>query len=124
MKKTIAALLALAFGIVLAIAFAPLPRSTPSIPVPPVSYAAPYYAPEWKQLAQEKRLRPKPQPVRPDSELKKSTWWKCDPSDPHTIFQGMKENVQTFGTEKPEDMGYKNCVKNPDIGDEEGAHPL
>jgi hypothetical protein len=123
MKKTIAALLALFSGIVVANLFAPLPRSSSSPPVPASSYKTPHPGPQQQLTQTKERHRPKPYPPVPD-QLKASTWWKCDPLDPNTIFQGMKENVQTFGTQKPEDMGYKNCVNNPDIGDEEGAHPL
>src|SRR5258706_13342719 len=42
-----------------------------------------------------------------------STWWQCDPLEPNTIFQGMRENVQTSGDQRPESMGYKNCTKDP-----------
>jgi hypothetical protein len=122
--QAIVVVMALFVGAVLAIAFPLLPRSTPSLPGPAMSYETPRHPPQHEQLAQVKRPRPQPQPVRPESEFETSTWWKCDPLDPDTIFQGMRENVQTFGTQKPEDLGYKNCIKNPPIDDQEGIHPL
>ncbi len=104
-KKAIYALLALIFGMVLAIAF-PLP--SPSRP--PLFAASGYITdPSEDRMRAEHRRIEELRHQLGERARGKPKWWKCDPLDPNRMFS-IREIVKTFGEVNPKSLGYRNCT--------------